>query len=555
MNKDIIYIDTEDDITAIIGKIKASKEKIVALVPPKRTGVLQSAVNLRLLSRMAEKNGKNLVLITNNKALIALSAPAKIPFARNLQSKPEIAEIAALEIDDGEDIIDGAQLPIGELAKTADYKSGEDVSDDISSINIDDEGPKYVVPSSKGLSKPLPSKSPAKSNIKVPNFSKFRKKLFLGIAAGVLLIIFLVWAIWFAPSAKVIITAKTEPAPASETVSLVAATDLGKNTIQSVTKQIKKDVSVDFTATGQKDIGAKASGSITIRNCDYPSGFTLSSGTSFTNSSGKVFSSLSAVSVPGFTGASSSCTLSGSASGKATVQVQALASGESYNNSGGSYTISSIPASSKVDAQGTAMTGGTTKIATIVTADDVQKASQALVDLPSSDIKKQLIKQFSSGEFVIDDSFNIDRAPAVSAPSIGAEAVGGKAKLTSSTTYLLTAISKSELQAFLKNSLNKQIGNDQRIYKDGIDNVKLSGYVKTDNGATVNINAIGQIGPKIDKEVIKNQVKGKHFGDVQSLIEGIKGVNNVDIKFSYFWVTTVPNDINKIEVEFVLTNA
>ena len=50
MNKDIIYIDTEDDITAIIGKIKSSKENVVVLVPPKRTGVLQSAVNLRLLS-------------------------------------------------------------------------------------------------------------------------------------------------------------------------------------------------------------------------------------------------------------------------------------------------------------------------------------------------------------------------------------------------------------------------------------------------------------------------------------------------------------------------
>ena len=50
--KDIIYIDVEDDITAIIGKIKESKEKIIALVPPKRIGVLQSAVNLRLLARL-----------------------------------------------------------------------------------------------------------------------------------------------------------------------------------------------------------------------------------------------------------------------------------------------------------------------------------------------------------------------------------------------------------------------------------------------------------------------------------------------------------------------
>ena len=72
MNKDVIYIDVDDDVTAIIGKIKMAKEKIVALVPPKRAGALQSAVNLRLLDRMAKTSKKQLVLITNNQALITL---------------------------------------------------------------------------------------------------------------------------------------------------------------------------------------------------------------------------------------------------------------------------------------------------------------------------------------------------------------------------------------------------------------------------------------------------------------------------------------------------
>ncbi|NCU39258.1 hypothetical protein EOL96_09650, partial [Candidatus Saccharibacteria bacterium] len=62
--KDVVYIDVEDDITAIIGKLKSSKHSIVALVPPKRTSVLQSAVNLRLLARSAEQHNKRLVLIT-----------------------------------------------------------------------------------------------------------------------------------------------------------------------------------------------------------------------------------------------------------------------------------------------------------------------------------------------------------------------------------------------------------------------------------------------------------------------------------------------------------
>ena len=88
MQKDVIYIDVEDDITAIIGKLKASKQKIVALVPPKRIGVLQSAVNLRLLARSAEQQDKRLVIITGNQALSGLAASAAIPVAKNLQSKP-----------------------------------------------------------------------------------------------------------------------------------------------------------------------------------------------------------------------------------------------------------------------------------------------------------------------------------------------------------------------------------------------------------------------------------------------------------------------------------
>ena len=66
MNKDVIYIDVEDDITAIVGKVKASKERIIALVPPKRVGVLRSAVNMRLIARTAASVDKRVVLITGD---------------------------------------------------------------------------------------------------------------------------------------------------------------------------------------------------------------------------------------------------------------------------------------------------------------------------------------------------------------------------------------------------------------------------------------------------------------------------------------------------------
>jgi hypothetical protein len=540
MAKDIIYIDIEDDITAIIGKIKASREKIIALVPPKRIGALQSAVNLRLLARVAKDGHKHLVLITNNQALIALSAAAAIPIAKNLQSKPEIAEIAALEVDDGEDVIDGAQLPVGELVKTADKQPDEEkVEETIETIDIEPEVSKTA--------KVEPKKF-AKAGPKVPDFSKFRKMLFFGVIGGAALISFLVWAIWFAPSAKIIITAKTTQAPVSLAVKLAgtAPTDVSKGTIQTISKTIKQDVSVEFTATGKKKLGDKASGIMTLSNADSSDPINVPVGSIFSNGDYNFVTSAD-VDVPGATIVSGDIV-----AGSVDANVEAADIGADYNLPATSYSSTIVG----ITAEGSNMTGGSSHDAIVVTAEDITKATQALNALSTDDTKKQLSDQFVNGETVVGDSFAASYAKPVSTPALNAEVTSGKAKLTSATTFTITAIAKSELETYLKDAITKQIenANKQRIYDTGIDNVVLSGYQKNDKTATVNIAATGKIGPNIDTAFIEEQVRGLRYGDVQALISSINGVSNVDIKFSYFWVNTVPGDIKKIDVEFILQN-
>lgn len=542
MNKDVIYIDTEDDITAIIGKIKAGKERVVALVPPKRTGILQSAVNLRLLSRMAETSNKKLVIVTTNKALIALSSVAMIPIAKNLQSKPELAEVDAIEDDGSEDIIDGAQLPIGELAKTSDIPVEETTEDAIETINIEE----FESPKSKA------DKPKIKNNgVKIPDFKSFRKKLFLGIGFAIIATVFLVWAIKFAPAARVIVTTTTTPAPVSATVKLGGseATNVSKNIIQTVTKQTKKDLSVEFTATGTKDNGAKASGTVTLSYAGMIGPEVTATLTSQQISFGDKTFNMPSNKVTFTKG-------SGETTGYATVDISAEQNGDSYNVAAGSCTV--VGASELGCSSSSAMTGGTTNIVSIVTAADIQKASQVLVDMPSTTVLAQLTKQFTNGEKVIAESFTIDRAAAVSVPAVGGEVSGTtKPKLTSATTYSLTAIAKSELQTFLKDSITKQITNTklQRIYNDGVDSAVLSGYVKSDALATINISTTGKIGPSIDEAYIMARVKGKRFGDIQSTLNAVSGVEDVEVKFSYFWVSTVPTDESKITIEFVSADA
>jgi hypothetical protein len=544
MNKDIIYIDVEDDITAIIGKVKQSSQKIVALVPPKRIGVLQSAVNLRLLNRTATQNGKHLVLITHNAALSALAAAAKIPVAKNLQSKPEIGVVAPEEADTDEDIIDGSQLPVGELARTADRSAA------FSSVSPAVDAAVREIAAEEAAATPARTRAVRpKSGVKVPNFDMFRKKLLLLAGGGVLLIVFLVWAVFFAPHATVVIAARTIDTPVNARVTLdpAATTSLQEGKLKTVTKQIRKDQTVDFTATGKKEVGTKATGSMKLtRTTPSATPLVVPAGTEFM-AAGLTFVSTQSATL------TSQLTSSGFDPGSATVPVQATDIGDDYNLSARSYSSSE----DGISARGTDMAGGTQKTITVVSSEDIQKATDQLAEQKTDDIKRELTKQFDGTVVVIDQSFKIDQATPTSAPALDQESTDGKAKLTSSITYSLSAAPKSEIKQYLTDYFKAQLKGkeDQRVYEDGSNAAKFSNIANGENGAFgANLVANAKIGPKINDEEVKTQAAGKRYGDIQASLEAIQGVESVDVKYSPFWVTVAPNDTKRISVEFKLND-
>ncbi len=544
MNKDVIYIDVDDDVTAIIGKIKKAKEKIVALVPPKRAGALQSAVNLRLLERMAKTDKKQLVLITSNQALVALAANAKIPVAKNLQSKPELAEIPAIVVDDGDDIIDGSQLPVGDHAGTVKVKDGTKVASDtrgeaIDTTDLDIDGEKFAT--AAVAAKTTPKK--AKNRPKIPNFDTFRKKLFFGIAGGVALVALLIWMFVFAPAATVVITARTSPQPVSASVKLggTTATSYENGVVTSVSQEEKVEESVEFEATGQKDVGEKATGTLRISKLSQ-SAYGVPAGTKFTASNGKGFVTQDAVTIPAY-----SVCFPSLCAGSADVDVTAEDSGADYNGISGNV---SGPDGISGSFQG-ATSGGTTKIAKVVSADDIERAKGQLIGKSTDSQKAALVKKFTNGEIVIDSSFTVDRGKQSSSPAVDQEAADGKAKLTIETTYSIQAVPKAELDTYLKDSISSKIDtNAQKIYDTGIGEASLSNFRKDGDAMLATVNANGSVGPKIDEGAIKDQVKGKKYGEVQQSLEAIDGIQEVDVQFSYFWVRTVPNNTDKIKIEF-----
>ena len=544
MNKDVIYIDVDDDITAISSKMRDSKEKIVALVPPKRTGVLQSVVNLRILQRVAKKAEKRLVLITNDATLLPLAAGAGIPVAKNLQSRPEVPDVPALKVDEDDDIIDGSELSVGEHADSADTKK-KSADSAVAAVVAKD---KLATPPENGK-KP---KAPKKGSQKVPNFNKFRKKLFIFGGLAILLIAFAVWAIWFAPRATVIVEARTSSEAINTSVTLAAdaTTNADEGVLKAIVVSEEAEASVEFEATGTREEGEKATGVVTLSNCSSRGSIDVDVGTAISYGD-RNFLTTRSVEVPG--GSSSSPFGGCDRPGTVNVSVEAQNIGDEYNLS--SDTSFDVAGNRGVRATNSnAFTGGSKRQVKIVTQEDVQRAAERLAAENEDEQRAKLEAKFDDDVRVISGSFEVNRADAAVSPDVNQEAADGKARITSKVTYRLTGVKASELKQFLEKAIENKLSQEdnQRVYEAGADDAEFSDFAPGDGTSTVTVNATGQVGPQISDSDVKNRTKGKRFGDIQSDLTSIQGVDSVEVDFWPFWVSTVPDNDNRITIQFDL---
>ena len=184
MNKDVIYIEPEDDITDIITKIESSKEKIVALVPPKKAGVFRSVVNIKLISKVGATAEKTIVLVTTDPSIIKLAAATKIPVTKNLQTPPAVPT-ADSEIEETTE----------EEVETAEEAEEE--------TEKEEEKPEAKDKKEKADKKEKSAKKTADKAINpVIDWIKEHKKLSIFGGVGILLLILLlVWAFAIAPAA------------------------------------------------------------------------------------------------------------------------------------------------------------------------------------------------------------------------------------------------------------------------------------------------------------------------------------------------------------------
>ena len=228
--------------------------------------------------------------------------------------------------------------------------------------------------------------------------------------------------------------------------------------------------------------------------------------------------------------------------------VTATEQGAKYNAASGQ--LSGAP--SGISASLTdATSGGTDRVVKVVTAEDVQKAKESLVEGESKDARSQLNSQLKSAK-LIDNSYRVDYNDLKSTPDVGAESEGGNAVLNATVVYALYGISDGELSKYLDAYLKKQLGSDsdQRVFENGADKPEFQEVTKSAAGAELTLIATAKLGPKLDENEIKQDSLGLKTGEIQEALQSIQGIEEVEVKYFPFWVSSVPSDEKKVNVQF-----
>jgi hypothetical protein len=201
----------------------------------------------------------------------------------------------------------------------------------------------------------------------------------------------------------------------------------------------------------------------------------------------------------------------------------------------------------KIYGQGAQMSGGTSKVVTIVTDNDVETAKAALLAKDKDNAARDLQGRVPSGYTTLSQSQAESIDSTTSAPAVGSEA--STATLTLKVTYSVLAVKESEYHDMVKAQEQKQIGDKNQVYDDGIGTAQLTAGDKDASGRrSFHFTTTAFAGAKLDTVAIANLVKGKRYGDAADIAKNLPGVARAEISILPGWATSLPGRPDKIKV-------
>lgn len=557
---EILYLEPDEEITSVIDKLKKSESASVGLVIPRNATIIHSIVNLKLLKKKADELEKEIALVTADKIGKNIAAQVGLQVYEDVHAKRPANPIGMPELPKGDEVIevdmsdDDTDATPGRAAKAttasgglkikhydadAPAKSSSKTDDDPIIGGEEDESPRANKEfTSRTVNRHIDDESAYQPVRSSRSARRVPKAL---VIVGVLAIVLFLATLLGLPQTAITLTVAAEPFEKSVGVTIdteAKEVKTGETVVPGQMFEVTNDDARRVVATGKKDVGTKAKGTVTIANSYQTSPYRIPAGTTFTSSDGKEFSLVSEVTVPGPT----LCQVSGQLAicpGAATATLQASEPGEAYNVKAGKFTIGGLTDAQreKITAEASKdFSGGLTKHVNVMTQSDIDNAKEALL----ADLNKEALETLKNDA---KDKKLIEDAVAHEVVSVETN----PAKADSETEYFdikvkakhkVIAFDEKQVQQVVDAGIRKEVPAEKELLLGEGDEfvVDVKGKDYASGKLELESKIKTKVGTRVDAEAAKKGLAGKSEAAARDQLAKVPNVKAVDVfVFPRWW--------------------
>ncbi len=528
----LVYLEVEEEITSVIDKLQHLTVSEVTLVVPKGANLIQSIINLKLLKKHAQMQGKEVVIVTGDQVGVNLAKRA------GLSARRRVDHVDG-DFSDEEDVDESINLT-KERKKRAKNKKSKQRVRGYKEIEKDGLGIKKTT--HRSFSEPSKKNKPAEVDL-IP---KRRVAIILVIILLILLAI-AAFVYFYLPKATVLIDLKTERITndvSIEVTDAIEVIDSDGNRIPGKLYEVELEGSKEAEATGEKEIGEKAQGTITIYNTYQTTPRTIVP-SRFMAADGKIFKSTESVTLPGYEDTGGDNKIPGTV----TVQVEAEEPGEGYNIGSSKFSLPALDFSLSKDIyaeSSTGMVGGKSEKVRVVSDNDLKKVEENLL----KELKEKAVAEYSEeGYEIIPEGSKVEVIEYN--PSSAKDEEADEFTLKIKVKFSFLAFQPEHARNVASDDAEDLLPSDRFSVGDVAGNVDYSvKESKIDEGKMEIVFHEEKVFARtFEKDLVKEEVKSLDEEGVKAYFRAKEEVDGVQVEFWPFWVKMVPERIEQIEID------
>ena len=547
----IVYLEVDEEITSVVDRLKNIKEERVVLVIPKRANLLQSIVNLKLLKNQIEHLNKEVIIVTTDK------------LGRNLAS--QVGFIVQQKIDEKGLEVEPKPTFTKPVETKITYRRSEEIPKEkpqfkigpsITDITYRKEKPSFTPPfkkeeAPKPAFKAPPVKEKPKIIVKKRKLTKFalpaiNKTVFL--IGGIILIMVAFVLLAILPRASIKLILKGEPIDKSFEIIVekdIENANFEKGIIKGTLITLEKtEEKKNLTCTGKKNIGQKATGTVTLSNVYDENPQSLVAGTRLVSTvNGQTYRINSAVTIPG-----ARVVAGNIVPGTVNIEITADQPGQEYNlPSGSHFTIPGLAGTDKYDKiyadTTSAIRGGFTEEVTILSQEDFNKYKDQMVAELGKKARDELVSQHKDKELFLE---GLSPQVLEATPNIPVGTESAKFDLKVKIKLVTLGASKKDFDYLVFKKLTASLPPDKDLMSEDIKvlAVKVISF-EQEKKLVASIKASGYSFDKIDEDQIKKVIVGEGKEQATNYLTSLKGVSQAEVNLWPFWVRSVPRLFKK----------